>query len=203
MNGLYRHLVICLVTGAVAILPIGGTIVLIAFAENSFRPLIPTKWYFPGLALITVVLLLYLLGLTLSTVVGRWFWKGLDNVMDRMPGLGMIYRTLKQILGFEAGEGALFQGVVLVPNEATGWSEIGLVTSAERDDESQQLVVFVPGSPNPAQGRLVRLPVARAVRTDWSVDGALKYLFSLGKISNSKPDLALSHGSAILDRQGA
>jgi uncharacterized membrane protein len=152
--------------------------------------------------LITVVLLLYLLGLTLSTVVGRWFWKRLDNVMSRLPGLGMIYRTLKQILGFEGGEGGLFQSVVLVPNEATGWSEIGLVTSIETDDESQQLVVFLPASPNPSQGRLVRLPVARAVRTDWSVDGALKCLFSLGKISKGQSDLVLTQGSAILDRQG-
>jgi uncharacterized membrane protein len=203
MNGLYRHLVVCLVTGLIAILPIGGTIVLIAVAENSLRPLIPARWYFPGLALMTVVLFLYLLGLTLSTVVGRWFWRRLDNVMDRLPGLGMIYRTIKQILGFEAGEGTLFESVVLVPNEATGWSEIGLVTSIETGGESPQLVVFVPGSPNPTQGRLVRLPADRAVRTTWSVDGALKYLFSLGKISNGKADLVLTEGSAMLDRQGA
>jgi uncharacterized membrane protein len=199
MNGLYRHLVVCLVTGLVAILPIGGTIVLIALAENSFRPLIPARWYFPGLALITVVLFLYLLGLTLSTVVGRWFWKRFDGILDRMPGLGMIYRTLKQILGFEAGEDGLFQSVVLLPNEATGWSEIGLVTSLESNEGSQQLVVFVPGSPNPSQGRLVRLPVARAIRTEWSVDAALKYLFSLGKISDKKSGLVLSQGSAILN----
>jgi uncharacterized membrane protein len=201
MNGLSRHLMVCFVTGLIAVLPIGGTIVLIALAESSFRPLIPEKWYFPGMALITVVVLLYLLGLTLSTVVGRWFWNRLDNVMDRLPGLGMIYRTLKQILGFEAGEGGLFQSVVLVPNEATGWSQIGLVTSVERDAESQQLVVFVPGSPNPSQGRLVRLPAARAVRTDWSVDRALKYLFSLGKISNGKADLVLTEGSVILEKK--
>ena len=43
-------------------------------------------------------------------------------------------------------------------------------------------IVFVPGSPNPSQGRLLRLPRERAVPIDLPVDRALKELFSLGKV---------------------
>lgn len=182
MNALYRHLALCLVAGLVAILPIGGTIILIVFAENALRPLVPANWYFPGLGLITVFALLYVLGLTLTTVVGLWLWKWFDRLLSRLPGLGMIYRTLKQILGFQADEKGMFQSVVLIRDDGIGGVEIGLVTSVEGTDEAKQLVVFVPGSPNPSQGRLVRLPASRAIRTDWTVDQALKNLFSLGKI---------------------
>lgn len=182
MSAIYRHLTVCLLTGLVTILPVGGTIFLIAVAENMLRPMIPAKLYFPGVGLISVMVLLYLLGLTLSTVVGRWFWKWLDQVMGRLPGLGLIYRTLKQILGFEAGEGGLFQRVVLVHDEGSGGAEIGLVTTIEGEGDAQQLVVFLPGSPNPSQGRLLRLPPSRVIATDWSIDRALKTLFSLGKV---------------------
>lgn len=94
----------------------------------------------------------------------------------------MLYRTLKQILGFDAGEGALFQRVVLVRDDSTNSREIGLVTASEGDGETKQLIVFIPGSPNPSQGRLLHIAASRVEPTDWSVDRALKSLFSVGKI---------------------
>jgi len=94
----------------------------------------------------------------------------------------MLYRTLKQILGFDAGEGALFRRVVLIRDDSTSSMEIGLVTASEGDGEAQHLIVFVPGSPNPSQGRLLRIPASRVETTDWTVDKALKSLFSVGKI---------------------
>lgn len=182
MDYLYRHLVLCILTGLVAILPVGGTIILIVFAERSLSPIVPEKLYFPGVGLLSIILLLYCLGLTLTTVVGRWLWTWIDIALCRFPGLGMLYRTLKQILGFEAGEGALFQRVVLVADEGTGATEIGLVTAIEGNADGKQFVVFVPHSPNPAQGRLLRLPEHRVIATDWTVDKALKGLFTLGKV---------------------
>lgn len=129
-----------------------------------------------------MIVLLYFLGLTLTSVIGRWLWHALDSALSRVPGIGTIYRTLKQILDFDAGEGALFERVVLVQNESMGSTEIGLVTSTEGEGSAKQFVVFVPGSPNPSQGRLIRIPASRVIATDWTVDKALKALFSLGKI---------------------
>jgi uncharacterized membrane protein len=181
MDNFYRHVLLCILTGLVTLLPIGGTILLIVFAERSLSPLIPAKFYFPGEGLLAVILLLYLLGLTLTTVIGRWLWNLLDTALAKFPGLGMLYRTLKQVLGLESGEGALFQRVVLVHDQGTGGAEVGLVTTTEGSGDATQLVVFVPGSPNPAQGRLLHLPPSRVLATDLSVDKALKGLFSLGK----------------------
>lgn len=182
MERLQRHIALCLITGLVTILPVGGTVLLVIVAERSLSPLIPVRYYFPGLGLLTVIVLLYLLGLTLTTFIGKWFWHILDKALSRFPGLGMLYRTLKQILGFESGEGALFERVVLVPDEGTGGTEIGLVTAIESTQQSRQLVVFIPHSPNPAQGRLLRVPEDKVLKTDLSVDKALRALFSLGKV---------------------
>ena len=182
MEKLQRHVALCLITGLVTILPVGGTILLVILAERSLSPLIPDHYYFPGLGLVTIIALLYLLGLTLTTFIGKWFWQLLDGALSRFPGLGMLYRTLKQILGFESGEGALFEHVVLVPDEGTGGAEIGLVTSIETQQHPRQLVVFVPHSPNPAQGRLLRIAEDKVLKIEMSVDKALRTLFSLGKV---------------------
>jgi len=45
---------------------------------------------------------------------------------------------------------------------------------------SEQFVVFVPGSPNPAQSRLLRLPATRLIATDLTGAKALKSLFPRG-----------------------
>ena len=182
MERIRRHFIVCLITGFVTVLPIGGTILLIVYAEKSLSPLIPAQFYVPGEGLLLVIVLLYLLGLTLTSVIGRWLRDALDSALSSIPGIGTIFRTLKQILGFDAGEGALFQKVVLVQNESVGSTEIGLVTAAEGEGSARQFVVFVPGSPNPSQGRLIRIPASRIIATDWTVDKALKALFSLGKI---------------------
>jgi len=182
MERIQRHFIVCLITGLVTVLPIGGTILLIVFAEKSLSPLIPARFYVPGEGLLLVIILLYLLGLTLTSVIGRWLWDALDSALSSLPGIGTIFRTLKQIFGFDAGGGALFERVVLVQNDSVGSTEIGLVTSTEGEGSAKQFVVFVPGSPNPAQGRLLRMPASRVITSDWTVDKALKALFSLGKI---------------------
>jgi uncharacterized membrane protein len=182
MGGLKRHVITCLLSGLVALLPVGGTIFLVVMAEKLCRPLVPASFYIPGVGLIAVVVLLYLLGLTVTTFIGRWFWTRLDRLLARVPALGMLYKTLKQVLGYGSGEGALFHRVVLVEDQATGAAELGLVTGTEGAADGARLLVFVPGSPNPSQGRLLRLPPARAVPIDLPVDRALKELFSLGKL---------------------
>lgn len=148
MNNL-RRCAICLITGLVALLPVGGTAILIVVTDRSLAPLIPDAMYFPGVGILSVVLVVYLLGLTLTTVIGRWLWSLLDCGLSSLPGMGMLYRTLKQILGLDAGEGALFERVVLVPDQSTCSTEIGLVTTGDGEGAARQILVFVPGSPNP------------------------------------------------------
>jgi len=170
-----------LLAGLVAVLPVGGTVLLVVLAERSFRPLIPSVVYFPGAGLLSVAALLYLLGLAVTSFLGQWLWSRVDEFLSRLPALGGMYRTIKQVLGYGEGSGALFQRVVLVPDEATGAREIGLVTGTVAQGGEERLLVFVPGSPNPSQGRLLLVPESRVLDARLKVDQALKSLFSLGK----------------------
>ncbi|MHC5064487.1 MAG: DUF502 domain-containing protein [Planctomycetota bacterium] len=175
-----RHVVRCLIAGVVAILPIGGTILGIVYAESMLAGtwLADQVWYFPGLGLIGAVLALYLLGLTVTTFLGRWLWRWIDRGLHQFPVLGELYATLKQILGYGGGKEALFHSVAMVPSLDTGGKQIGLVTQRE---EGGQCTVFLPGSPNPTAGRLVMLPEGDITKLDSEVSDALKVLVSLGK----------------------
>ena len=142
MNALFGHVTRCLIAGFVALLPIGGFIFSVAYAEY----LIAESWlarqnfYFPGLALVLVTVTLYLVGLFVSTFLGRWIWAKTDAALDRIPTLGQIYQTLKQVLGYGKGKDAVFQDVVLVPSREPNVVEIGLVTNRRtRDDGKTEL----------------------------------------------------------------
>jgi uncharacterized membrane protein len=183
MKRLQRHFTRAFLAGIVALLPIGGSVVLLFLLEQKMRPLVqPLPFYFPGLALLLVIVALYVFGVLVSSFLGRWLFRIVDRIMTSLPGLGSLYDTLKQILGYGEGERAIFRRVVLVEDEATGGAELGLVTGETPDDQGgpPRLIVFLPGAPNPTIGRMLLLPSARCRDTDIPVDQAFKALLSVG-----------------------
>jgi uncharacterized membrane protein len=143
-------------------------------------------FYFPGLGMLGVVVLTYAVGLLFTTLVGRFVWRMVDGVLEALPGLGMLYRTLKQVLGYGEGENALFERVVLVPARAGEGEELGLVTKtlAAAAGEPPRLVVFVPVAPTPTSGRMIVVEADRVRPSTLSVHEALKLLVALGKLDD-------------------
>jgi len=182
MKPLTAHLTRCLVAGFVALLPVGGLIFSIVYAEYLIADvgLVDQEFYFPGLGLIAVALVLYLVGLVVSTFVGRWIWSRVDRLLVSLPTLGQLYQTLKQVLGYGDGEDAIFRKVVLIEGEAPGTRELGLVTNETVENGTQRLTVFIPGAPNPAAGRLVLIAAQDVRPIDMPVSDALKTLVALG-----------------------
>ena len=184
MSAITRHLYRCFLAGLVALLPVGGVVLTVVYLESTIAGswLADEAFYFPGLGIVTAVIIIYAIGLIVSTFVGRWLWSRVDSLLDNLPALGQLYQTLKQILGYGQGEEAIFQQVVLIRSRETDGEEIGLVTNRCADaDGGEKLSVFVPGAPNPTAGRLV-LVDSRLVRpVDVEVNEALKSLLSVGK----------------------
>lgn len=182
MNSLTRHVTRCLVGGIVALLPIGGTILGVAYLEG----VLTASWrsevsvYFPGLGLLLAVAAIYFVGLFVTTFLGKWLWRRADVVLEKLPVLGSLYQSLKEVLGYDSDRDRFFEAVVAVPVD--GGFEIGLVTgSAPGPDGEEHSVVFVPSSPNPTNGRLLLLPPDRMKTLDLRAADALRGLVSLGK----------------------
>lgn len=184
MSGIGRHLSRCFLAGIVALLPIGGMVLTVVWLESQIASswLAKQKFYFPGLGLLAAIAIIYAIGLTVSTFIGKWVWSRFDLVLDRMPALGRLYQTLKQIVGYGEGKDAIFHRAVLVPDGEMEGAEIGLVTNELTGPKGQQqLVVFVPGAPNPTAGRLVVIDAAFVQPLNVPVSEAMKVLLSVGK----------------------
>ena len=183
MQSIIRHITKCLVAGIVALLPIFGAIFSIWYIEDTIAApwLEKQGFYFPGLGLIFVAVIVYLLGLTVSTFVGRWLWKTMDRTLDRLPILGTLYQTLKQLVGYGSGDDAIFREVVLVNSPHTKGEEIGLITNTISNAQGQErIVVFIPGSPNPTTGRLLVTTRDQVHAIDMKVSDVMQSLVSVG-----------------------
>ncbi|MEZ5965261.1 MAG: DUF502 domain-containing protein [Planctomycetota bacterium] len=177
-----RHVTRCLAAGIVALLPLGGTVFAILWVENSISAswLARRAFYFPGLGILLAIASIYLVGLFVTSFFGRWLWRRIDRTMEGLPLLGTLYQSLKEILGYDSGRERFFRGVVAV--ECDGGVEMGLVTGETTDGAGgPRTLVFVPGSPNPANGRLLLIDPTTLRRLDVRVADALRALVSMGK----------------------
>jgi uncharacterized membrane protein len=185
MNAPTRHLTRCMVAGIVALLPLGGAVFTIVALEGA----IASSWkakvehlYFPGLGLLLAALVIYLVGFFVTTFLGRWLWRSADRLLERVPLLGTMYQSLKEVLGYDSTRERFFQGVVAV--RADEGYEIGFVTGqGPGPDGTQHTLVFVPSAPNPTNGKLLLVEPGRLQKLDVRTADALRALVSMGKTS--------------------
>ncbi len=181
-----NHLLTSFVAGIVALLPVVGLAITIVYFENQVAGvwLKAQGFYFFGLGILLATLLVYLVGLTVSTLVGRWIWGKLDRMLERLPVLGRLYQTLKQILGYGEGPGGVFKRVVLVSLESGDRYELGLVTREAGEETGGRVVVFLPTAPAPTSGRLIYVEPSRVQPSTLSPSQVMQLLVSLGSVSS-------------------
>ncbi len=185
-----KHITKCIIAGLVAILPIGGILLTFFLLERyiSYSGIDKLSFYFPGLGLILALFLIYLLGLLVTTYVGKFFYSFIDRILKKIPGLGFLYSSLKELLGYGDGEQALFTKVVLLDAKLFGGKCLGLVTQDIILDGIETSIVYVPNAPSPANGNLYYIASKELVEVDMTTNDALKVLFAIGKI-DAKYDL--------------
>jgi uncharacterized membrane protein len=184
MRKFWKHIYTNMMAGMAALLPIAGMIYIIMYLESSIAAswLPKQSFYFPGLGIVIVALIIYSVGLTVSTFVGRFIWKRVDSILARMPALGGLYRTFKQMLGYEEQGKAIFKYAVMLKNKDNQGDELGLVTNEIEDNgKNKKIIVFVPGVPNPTSGKLLVIDPGMVTRLSISVNEAIKYHVSIGK----------------------
>ena len=184
MNRITRHFTTNLLAGLVALLPIGGLVITIAYMESTLSSAGLTKlpFYFPGMGILLALAIIYLIGLILTTFIGKWLWARIDRLLNRLPALGKLYGSLKQILGYGEGEQAVFQKTVLVPAQGGTGKELGLVTNTlALENGEQRWTVFIPGSPNPTSGRLIIVCPDQVELSSIPVNSVFKTLIAAGQ----------------------
>jgi len=185
MRAIQKHFAKTAIAGVVALMPIAGIVLTVYYLETTISNswLARQPYYFPGLGIIAAAVLIYLIGLGVSNVLGRWTINRVDRLLDNVPALGALYQTVKQILGYGEGPNALFIRVVMVRARDIPGEELGFVTQEIIDDGSgtHKAIVFIPFSPTPTTGRLLLLDEDAMRPVNMSVNEAFKTSIALGK----------------------
>ena len=181
MRSPVQHVARCMAAGAVALLPIVGSVALVVWTEGSLAGswLAQQPFYFPGLGILVAAAVVYGIGLFVTTFLGRWLWRTVDRLAERLPLVGTMYQSIKEVLGYDTSRERFFQGVALV--ESGGGDQLGLITGATVIDGVERTILFVPGTPNPATGRLLLVPTAELRKVDIRVANSLRALVAMGK----------------------
>ena len=192
------------ITGIVVVLPLGVTIIVINFllerlgtpASNFFFWYLDPEWRdkpiiefgLEAISVLVVFLLITLLGYGSRFVLGRIILNGLERLLDQVPFINTVYRTVKQIVDtFGQQKKAVFQEVVLIEYPRKRCYALGFLTSKARG-ETQEVTgehivnIFIPTTPNPTSGFLLMLPEEDITRLSMSITDGMKLIISGGAL---------------------
>jgi uncharacterized membrane protein len=187
-------------TGLVLVGPIYITINLtwwfINWVDDLMRPFIPVglraetylPFRVPGYGLITALIALTLLGFLAASLIGRTLVEFSENLLNRMPIVRPIYKTMKQI--FEtlfSKSGSSFRKVALAEFPTGMWSVVFLATPpagdmAARLPGEDYVSCFLPCTPNPTTGFFFYAPRHRVIELDITVEQAMALIMSAGMV---------------------
>jgi uncharacterized membrane protein len=200
-HGLIGRLRTYFLTGLILVGPAYITISLtwwfINWVDDLVRPFIPLAFQpttylpvkIPGTGLIIALSALTLLGFLTANFIGRKLVEIGENILNRMPVVRPIYKSLKQI--FEtlfAKGGSSFRRVGLVEFPAPGmWSLVFLSNSASPDIAArlpniEHVAAFMPCTPNPTTGFFFYVPRRDIIDLDITVEAAMTLLMSAGMV---------------------
>lgn len=150
----------------------------------------------PGIGLAALLLLLFITGLIVRNVIGRFIIKWSNLLFARIPIVRHIYSTFQQIgHAFLSERGDTFKKAVLVEYPRPGVFSLGFITQDTRGPvqdaitahfQSDCCSVFLPKSPNPTSGYLLFIPKNQIVELNISIEEALKIIISGGAIAPSE-----------------
>jgi uncharacterized membrane protein len=175
----------------------------INWVDDLVRPFIPVAYrpetYLPvkvsGIGLIIVLVTLTLLGFLTANFVGHKLVEAGENILNRMPVVRPVYKSLKQI--FEtlfAKGGSSFRRVGLVEFPSPGmWSLVFLSNPASADiaaklPETEHVAAFRPCTPNPTTGFFFYVPRRDIIDLDITVEAAMTLLMSAGMVQPGAND---------------
>lgn len=206
-NSLSRRLRNAFLTGLLVFLPLGVTIFVVDFLLDLFKEpalrlayelgLNEQNTFFgletllAGTGLVFGVFLLTTLGFFSKYLLGRFFINLTEKLLDKLPFINAVYRSVKQIVEtFGKENRAVFKEVCLVEYPRKNCYALGFITAESSNQVTQRIgkkmtYVFVPTTPNPTSGFLLLLSDEEIFRLDLSVGDGMKMLISGGAVAPS------------------
>lgn len=135
------------------------------------------------LALILIVGATFFIGFLGRVLFFHYLFQFTHWLFHRIPFLNKVYKATQEVVGslFEQQK-ASFSSVVLVPFPSATTRAIGFITNTSQEQESgeDKVSVFVPGTPNPTMGFMLKFRRDQLHPMNLTVEQALKMVVSVG-----------------------
>jgi uncharacterized membrane protein len=188
-------------TGLLVITPIWGTVLILktlfltvdSILGDMLARLVTPDYYVPGLGILTLIVLIFVVGVFTANFIGVQIVKLWEAFLHRVPVVRGIYSTLKSMMDIVSfKEKERYNRVVLIQFPKNGHYCFAFVTGVthgqvQHISPDPLLNVYVPTSPNPTSGYFLLVPEKEVVSVDISVEEAMKLIVSGGLYSPSQP----------------
>lgn len=136
----------------------------------------------PGVGFIATLALITLVGFVASNFLARRMLDWIETLLEKLPGVRLLYSSVKDVLGAFVGEKKRFQQPVIVTlDPAAGSRAIGFLTQDSLDELGlpDHVTVYLPQSYNFA-GQMLVFPRDRVVPLDASSAKVMTFVVSGG-----------------------
>jgi len=203
-SSLLRHLAGWFVAGAIALLPLVITVAIVAWVGDLLSAyigpgsmtgrllqrlglrLVSNEAVAYALGLVGVLAMVLLVGVAVESGAQALMQRLLDGVIHRIPLIGSIYSTSKQVIAlfYQNDESAMLgmQSVLCYFGDQAGAGFLALLVSPQRfrvGDRDYQIVI-VPTAPVPFGGGLLFVPAEVVHPLELSVEGLISIYVSMG-----------------------
>jgi len=194
MRSFVNHLKEKFGAGLFVVIPLGITLFILKFLFSFADGILGTylddlytafshhETHFPGLGMVTSVLIIYLVGLLATNVMGTHLIKWGDGLMSRIPLVKSIYISSKQITNVLKDGKSSYRRAVFVEWPRKGVRAIGFVTAEVVRDAEKLVVVYVPTMPNPTSGFALFFHENEVMESGMTVEEAVKFVVSGGMV---------------------
>ena len=200
-----------MLTGILVTAPITITVWLslqiLQFFDRTVRRLMPPDFYpdisIPGLGLLVVFLGLILVGALTAGLVGRFFVRTSERILNNMPIVRSVYGAIKQILETVLqNKATAFRQVVLIEYPRQGIWALGFVSGPTKGEVRRKLDrelvnVFLPTTPNPTSGFLLFVPKDDVRVMNMTIEEGIKLVVSGGIVTPE--DIGDRQGKLAID----
>jgi len=193
-----------ILTGLITLLPVIMTLYLLywfvvtteTILGGVIQSLTSEAFYKPGMGVVAGLVVAFLVGLVMHTIIARKLLSSIERLVKRVPVIKSIYLSIRDLLDYFSSEKQNdFEQVVSVTIGETGMQVIGLVTQADMSkmpqglNQKDNVLVYIPMSYG-IGGFAVIVPRTSTKPLKMSMEDAMRFTLTAGVTGTQKLDNA-------------